>query len=135
MTLNDFKIFMSRLRSTAENMVLYKLNGFLATSATMLDSETIDNLRINYGNWYNSRLMQKFINCDYFLKNKHIQVEVLNMETVGHIAIAKVMSHGLSKEELSIYLSNSIAGFMPQTLPNIQISNIDNHHAKIIFPL
>lgn len=135
MKLSKIKLYIMRLWMTSENIVLFRLNSILATLAISLDSETIDNLRFKYGNWYNSRLMQKFINCDYFLKNKRIKVCVENMETLGHLVIVRVLYEGMSKEGLAGYLTSSIGAFMPTTIPNIQISNIDDSHVKVIFPL
>lgn len=135
MTFGSTKIFVIRLFQTSRNIFLFKLNGVLANVAMILGSETVDNIRINYGNWYNLQLMRKFIECDYYIKNRHILLTLKSMETIGSIVIAQVEYSGMTKVEMSDYLTNSISGSIPATLSNIQISNIDDAHAKIIFPL
>lgn len=57
------------------------------------------------------------------------------METIGAMVIAQVKYQGMTTVEMSQYLTNTIGSSIPSALANIQVSNIDNKHAKIIFPL
>lgn len=122
-------------KNELKNIILFRINSLLNSLAILTQSSTVDDLRIRYGNWYNLQIMRKLIECDYYLKNKHIVISLEVMETLGHIVIANIFYLGLTSAELSEYLNNSLSVVMPETLPNIQISAIDVNHAKIVFPL
>lgn len=129
------KLLITRLYNTFRNIFLFRLNGLLTSASVLLESDTIDNLRLRYGNWYNLQLMRKFIECDYYLKNRRIVLLLKHMETLGRIVIAKVYYKGMTKIELNLYLKTAIGNFMPNTIPSLQVSNIDDNHAKVIFSL
>jgi hypothetical protein len=131
----ETKLRIIRLYNTLRNIVLFRLNGVLTSISLALESDTLDRLRMQYGNWYNLQLMRKFIECDYYLKNRRIILLLKNMETLGRIVIAKVYYKGMTKVELNLYLKNAIGNFMPNTIPSLQVSDIDNNHAKVIFSI
>lgn len=129
------KVLIIRLYNTIRNLLLYRINGILTSASLILDSDLIDDLRLRYGNWYNLQLMRKFIECDYYLKNRRIILLLKHMETLGRVVIAKVYYKGMTKLELNLYLKNAIGNFMPNTIPSLQVSEIDDSHAKVIFSI
>ena len=135
MSVKNIQKYVTNLSQTSRDLVLFKINGTLTTLAVFLQSDTLDHLRIRYGNWYNLQLMRKFVECDYYLNKKHIVITLENMETLGRLVIANTKYNGLTKGEIEGYLTNIISVYMPSTRENIQVNIINEHRAKIIFSL
>lgn len=135
MSIKDVRLFLVKLFNTSRNMILFRINGYLTSLSIITESNTVDSLRMKYGNWYNHQLMRKFIECDYYIKDKHIRLYLDSMETLGNIIIMKVHYLGMTSEEMNEYLTYAIGNSIPNSAPNIQISNTGSNHAKIVFPL
>lgn len=131
----SFSRYLAQASQTALNILLFRLNGLLTWAADILDSETFDLWRMQYGNWYNLRLLRRFLDREVLVEESLVTFHVTTMETIGKIIIAKLNFSGCTKNEAIKYVEESMTVFLPATIDSLQSSIIDHHHLKFTFSL
>lgn len=125
---------MHRLYHTLRDLLLYHLNDVLDFLVTLLDSETLDQLRVRYGNWYNLQLIQSLINYEHVSGKKVTSFSAFSMDTMDDLGVVQVYFQGRTRANAIKYLTNCMDGYFDGQGQTVQIRAIDDNHAKIIFP-
>lgn len=107
----------------------------LGSFADLLQLESLDDLRIQFGRWMNMQTLSRYLNVSFRKKTKRISLKLVGVDIAGSIATAEVYHIGLSKTEVAHLVKKLLSDYEDGLGDKAHIKPLRRNYCSIIFPV
>lgn len=142
--IDEFKpIYLRHLKSIYTNRLyqyrndLYRLiYKALRSTADLLLSETIDDIRISFGHWMNKEILARYVNASIRPAGpRPIILKLTSLNVTGDIASAEIYHIGLNKAEIAHLVRKGLDGYQSELGDKVHIKPLRRNYSLVIFPV